>query len=47
MGRHPFVQGITSSHAMGGTVGRHLARALGPGAPVIDELLAVAWTAFR
>lgn len=34
MGRHPFAQGITSSHEMGEIVGRQLAKALRPaGAP--------------
>jgi hypothetical protein len=28
MGRHPFVQGITSAHAMGQSVGRELAAAI-------------------
>lgn len=32
MGRHPFVQGITSSHEMGEIVGRQLAQALRNGA---------------
>ncbi|RZJ97649.1 MAG: FAD-dependent oxidoreductase, partial [Brevundimonas sp.] len=34
MGRHPFVQGITSSHEMGEIVGRRLALALGAMKPV-------------
>lgn len=42
MGRHPFVQGITSSHAMGETVGRQLARATGRHGGAIDSLQAVA-----
>lgn len=40
MGRHPFVQGITSSHAMGETVGRRLAGALGARSSSIDSLWA-------
>jgi hypothetical protein len=42
MGRHPFVQGITSSHEMGEIVGRQLALALGGRAPVSDRLDAAA-----
>ncbi|KQS52889.1 FAD-dependent oxidoreductase [Brevundimonas sp. Leaf363] len=38
MGRHPFVQGITSSHEMGEIVGRRLALALGAMKPVSDAL---------
>ncbi len=40
MGRHPFVQGITSSHEMGEIVGRQLALALrssNPVSPRLDE----------
>ena len=42
MGRHPFVQGITSSHEIGGIVGRRLAEVLSVGAPAVDTLAAVA-----
>lgn len=42
MGRHPFAQGITSSHEMGGTVGRHLASVLAARASSVDSLQAVA-----
>jgi uncharacterized NAD(P)/FAD-binding protein YdhS len=33
LGRHPFIQGITSSHEMGGIVGADLARAVGEQTP--------------
>lgn len=36
MGRHPFAQGITSSHEMGGIVGRRLALILDTAKPVVD-----------
>ena len=36
MGRHPFAQGITSSHEMGGIVGRRLAFVLHAAKPVSD-----------
>ncbi|WP_312145659.1 FAD/NAD(P)-binding protein [Brevundimonas sp.] len=42
MGRHPFAQGLTSSHAMGEIVGRRLASILGDGHASIDTLPAVA-----
>lgn len=42
MGRHPFVQGLTSSHAMGQIVGRRLALALRSRKPVSDRLEAAA-----
>lgn len=42
MGRHPFAQGLTSSHAMGETVGRRLASILKDGRASIDSLRAVA-----
>ncbi|ADL01681.1 FAD/NAD(P)-binding protein [Brevundimonas subvibrioides] len=41
MGRHPFVQGITSSHEMGEVVGQRLACALGHGDPEVDMRRAV------
>ena len=40
MGRHPFAQGITSSHEMGGIVGRRLAWVVNTAKPV--ETLATA-----
>ena len=36
MGRHPFAQGITSSHEMGGIVGRRLALILNTAKPAVD-----------
>lgn len=36
MGRHPFAQGITSSHEMGGIVGRRLALILDTAKPAVD-----------
>ena len=42
MGRHPFVQGITSSHEIGEVVGRRLALALQAPAPVSLRLDAAA-----
>lgn len=42
MGRHPFVQGITSSHAMGQIVGRRLASLIAAHSASIDSLRAVA-----
>ena len=42
MGRHPFVQGITSSHEMGEIVGRRLAEVLAARAGAVDTLQAVA-----
>lgn len=37
MGRHPFAQGITSSHEMGGIVGRRLALILNTAKPAVDH----------
>ncbi|WP_271086148.1 FAD/NAD(P)-binding protein [Brevundimonas sp. NIBR11] len=42
MGRHPFAQGITSSHEMGGIVGRRLAFVLDTAKPVSDRGTAAA-----
>ena len=42
MGRHPFVQGITSSHEMGELVGNRLASVLESRAGSVDTLQAVA-----
>ncbi|RYG14328.1 MAG: FAD-dependent oxidoreductase, partial [Caulobacteraceae bacterium] len=42
MGRHPFVQGITSSHEMGEIVGNRLASVLESRACSVDTLQAVA-----
>lgn len=41
MGRHPFVQGVTSSHDIGEVVGRRLAAVIG-GRASVDTLSAVA-----
>ncbi|RZJ93907.1 MAG: FAD-dependent oxidoreductase [Brevundimonas sp.] len=42
LGRHPFAQGVTSSHQMGETVGRRLAQALARRGDAVDSLKAVA-----
>jgi len=42
MGRHPFAQGITSSHEMGGIVGRRLAWVLDTAQPVAHSATAAA-----
>lgn len=42
MGRHPFVQGITSSHEMGEIVGEQLALAVATADPVSEALSAAA-----
>lgn len=42
MGRHPFAQGLTSSHAMGRVVAGRLAALLSSGAGEVDTLAAVA-----
>jgi uncharacterized NAD(P)/FAD-binding protein YdhS len=42
MGRHPFVQGITSSHDLGEVVGRQLARVLAARTASVDRFQGVA-----